>query len=511
MKKNYLSLLLLVFYLYVPVNARENAEIIPSGDEGKILTPDSMFIINSFKFNINGFTRQDALIYKGGLKKGEIIQGIDNLEKYTSDKAQRLYNERALESVTINYTVTGEENGMTLIELEINVKDTWNIVALPYPKYSSSTGFDFILKARDYNFLGTLTPIRIDIGYKYNEERRSTFLLELDSNIPFHALGYDWNIKFQNYFNYRPDVEEQYYYRNITGISIELPVKSTILSVSLDESFIYNDENSYSDKLLYGSNFQHGGYFSSNPYISWKIPLIQDLAGYGPLNYTPGISAIFNHEIGIWRLNDNRIGPFLNMGHVLGFGKIDWIGNFRKGYAASFNNYYDFNFYNAVNDFFTINMELSVTGHFIISDFFGISSRFMYRRWFLSQYGNREAGNALRGILDRDISTDSMISLNLDFPFRILKFKPSEWISPKLHIFDFDFHLSPIVDLAFCNKIMDENSGYNSSFLITSGLEAIIFPDFFRSLYVRVSLGLNLRDIKNIGKYEIFFGIGHHF
>jgi hypothetical protein len=511
MKKNYLSLLLLIIFLSVPVAAQETAESNPAEDENNILTSDSVFIINSFKFNIKGITRQDALIYKGELKKGEIIQGIDNLEKYISDKAQLLYNERALESVTINYAVTGEENGMSLIELEINVKDSWNIVALPYPKYSSGSGLDFTLKARDYNFFGTLTPIRLDIGYKYDEKRHNTFLLELDSNIPFHALGYDWNIKFQNYFHYRPDVEEPYYYRNITGISIELPVKSTIFSINLDESFIYNDENSDTEKLQYGSNFQRGGYFSSNPYISWKIPLIHDLAGYGPLNYTPGISAVFNHEIGYWRLNDSRIGPFLDMGHTIGFGKTDWVGNYRKGYTASFNNYYNFNFHESSNDFFSFNMEFSATGHFIITDFFGISSRFMYRRWFLSQYGNREAGDVLRGIPDKDISTDFMVSLNLDFPFRILKVKPSEWISPKLRIFDFDFHLSPIVDLAFRNIIADENSDNNSNYLITGGLEAMIFFDFFRSLYLRMSLGINLREIKNRSKYEIFFGIGHHY
>jgi len=516
LKKKYISILFILMTLGALSYAQENDtgvmvnENSRADGESKINTTNSIYIINSFTFDIKGYTRRDALVYKGEFKKGEIIYGADNLEKYIQDKTQLLYNERSLSSVEINYVIRDEENGMLPVDLEINIKDTWNLIALPYPKYSTNTGFDFILKARNYNFLGTMTPLRLDIGYSYDEEKKSSYLMSLDADIPFFALGYKWDFIFQNYFNYRPDTEEPFFYKNVTGLSVEIPVKTTTLGIGFDESVILNDENSFFDSPIYG-DFQEGLYLSSNPYISWKIPLIQDFAGYGQISYTPEISATFNHEIGRWKLGENRIGPFLSLSNDIGFKKIDWIGNFRKGYEASINNSYDFDFYRHAEDFVTIGMNFSATGHFIITDYFGISSRLMYRRLYMSKHGNREAGDVLRGIPDKDLATDFMISLNMDFPVRILKFMPSEWISPKLRVFDFDLQLSPIVDLAFCNAIKDEDSKIGSNYLASGGLEFIVFPYFFRSLYLRISLAYNMLDIDIKNNYEFFLGIGHHY
>ena len=476
-------------------------------------TEDAIFIINSFNFNITGFTRPFALIYRGELKTGEIIEGFSALEEYIADKTQILFNERVLERVSIDYTI-GErmEDGKYPVDLVINVKDTWNIVAIPRPKYSSNTGFDLTLKARDYNFLGTMSPLRLDIGYEYDEEGHNTFLLMLDSNIPFLLFGLNWNLKFVNFFNYRPDTEQPFYYKNTTGLSVELPVKFTTVTIGFDEDFFVNEENSDENKPLYG-NFQDGFYMSSVPYISWKIPTGLYAGNYGEVVYTPGLSARFYHEFPQWPLDEIRKGSVLTFKHNLGFNRVDWIGNFLKGFDVSVNNSFNFNFFNSGIDVSPWSSYLNVSGKgfFIITDFFGISSRFIYRHWFLHEYGYTNAGDVLRGIMDKDISADYMFSLNLDFPVRVLRFSPSVWFKkPKLRIFNFDLHLSPFVDTAFYQEhITTDNS--DPAFLATGGMEIIVFPEFFRSLFLRVSLGFNLSDISNKNNIELFIGTDFHY
>jgi len=501
-----LPVLLIFCFLCYPVFSQED-----SGTHD-----DSVFIINSFEFNINGFTRPYALINKGDLIKGEIITGLSNLEKYIQEKTQILYNERVLDSVEINYTIAEvQEDGMYPVDLVINIKDTWNIVAIPRPRYSSNTGFDITLKARDYNFLGTMSPLRLDMGYIYDEKGRNSLILELDSNIPFRVLGLNWNAKFFNAFDYRPNMEQPFFYQNTTGLSVELPVFFTTITAGFDESILINDENADIYKTLYG-NFQDGFYMSSNPYVSWKIPTGLEVGEWGELVYTPGISAVFNHEFSAWPLDDIRKGPFLTFSHTLGFKHIDWIGNFQKGLDVFISNSFKYDFFKYAHDVNPLkaDLKLSGTGHFIVNNFFAISSRVMYRQWFYMEHGflQTDSGDVLRGILDKAVNADYILSLNLDFPVRVLRFSPSVWFdNPKLRILNFDLHLSPIIDTALYHDPL-KNIDFNfKNILVTGGIEGIIFPEFFRSLYLRVSFGWDLTGFSGNRNSEIYIGTDFHF
>jgi hypothetical protein len=519
-----------LFLLCFPVFSQEDGGTEPVIEGPK---PDSVFVINSFDINIKGTTNPYAVIYKAELKKGEEINGLAQLEKYIADKKQLLSNERILETVSIDYT-TGEasESGKIPVDLVINIVDTWNIIIIPYPKYSSNSGLELTIKARDYNFLGTMNPLKLDLGYKYDEEQRNSIFFELDSYTPFTAFGFNWYFKFFHSFYWRPDTEQPYYYMNITGLSMELPVKSTTVTFGFDESILFNEENSDFDKPFYGS-FQDGLYMSSNPYISWKIPTGIEIGYYGDLVYTPKISAVFNHEFPQWPLAEIRKGPVLTFDHNLGFNRVDWIGNYRRGFDVFAYNSFSFNFYKMAEDVqpWEIDMTFSGTGHFIITGIFGISTRLMYRQWFFLEGGYREAGDALRGVLDKAISADSMLSLNLDFPVKAFSFLPSVCLgNQKFRFFDFDFHFSPIIDMALYNDPMNKISFNFRNILVSGGLELIVFPAFMRSLYLRLSLAWNfVEQINNPGDYyfhpvlpvipnlpmgsnrEIFFGLGHHY
>jgi hypothetical protein len=491
---------------------------------------DAVYVIRNIHFNVTGRTRPFAILYNGDFREGQEIRGSAGLEKYIRDKTQLLLNQRVLEEVSIEYTLgEAEEDKKIPVNLLIKVKDTWNIIAVPYPKYDSNTGFELIIKARDYNLFGTMNPLRIDLGYKYDENNKNSVVFEVDSDTPFKAWGYNWNINFDHFFSYRPDMEEPFYYKNVTGLSMELPFKATTFTFGFEESVTLNEEND--DK--YGG-FQDGVYMATKLYTSWKIPTGLDIFDYGELTYTPEISATVNHELPGIPLDEFRKGPFMDFSHSLGFDRINWIDNYRRGFDVSIDNSYRYDFYKTGPEEKKLNIEYSFTGkgHVIITDSFGISAQLRFRNWFFHDPAYYDsAADVLRGIRDKSLHADYMLSLNLDFPFRVFRFLPSQWLGvSKLRLFDFDLHFSPIVDLALYHDPGSETAFHPKNMLASGGAELIVFPAFMRSLYIRVSIAWNFVESINKpgGSYlpsglpvipqlpggdnrEIFIGIGHHY
>jgi hypothetical protein len=504
----------------VSADAENEFDEAPAADDRS----DAQFVISSITFNVKGHTRVDALMYNGEFKEGERLTGRENLEKYIQNKKQLLTNQRVLkDTVKIEYTI-GEpyEDGSFPVSLQVSVEDTWNIIALPKPEYSSNTGFDLTIKARDYNFLGTMNPLRIDLGYAYDENDKSSFKFEIDSDTPFKAWGFNWNVNFDHFFHYRPDVSEPFYYRNVTGLSMELPVKRTTITFGFEESITVNDENSDTYKDLGWPDFQTGPFMATALRTSWKIPLGLEVFDYGELTYTPGVTVSIPHGFSKWPLAEFRKGPSMAFSHSLSFERIDWVHNYRQGAGAALGNSYSYNFHKLDQgaDALSISFTVRGTGHFIITAFFAISTRLQYRHFFYHEpnyYG--DAGDVLRGILDKAVRADYMLSLNLDFPFRVLEFLPSKWFNnSKLRLFDFELQLSPIIDIALRHDPSRDIAFTPQNILVTGGGELIVFPAFFRSLYLRVSFGVNLVEfVKEPSKIpggdnrEIFIGIGHFF
>ena len=476
---------------------------------------ESVFIINSFNYNVTGITLPFMLNNKTELKRGEEIIGKTNLIKFIKDKGQLLTNERVLkDNVKIEYTI-GEatEDGKYPVDMEIYVEDTWNIIALPYPKYSSSYGYELTIKARDYNFLGTMHPLRVDLGYKYDQDKNTFFSLMIDSGLPFQAFGLNWFLDFDNFFDYRPDMSLPFYFKNNTALSVDIPIKRTTLTLLFSESFIFNEENEDSDKPDYG-DFQEGLYLSSKPSISWKIPTGLDVGKYGELTYTPNIYAVFNHELPSWPLLDNRVGPILYFNHTLYFGQLNWIDNFREGIYVQANNSYSYNFYYPEIDKnpWTYDYSIETKAFFIfIKDILGVSARLSHRHWINSSY--EYAGNILRGIYDKDANAEFMLALNLDMHIRVLKIDPYKWFPDNkfLRALGFDLHINPVVDCAFYKQPSKAVSFDRENFLLGAGIETIIYPHQFRSLFFRISTCWDFSDISKKTPIELFFGMEHHY
>jgi len=534
-------LLLLTLFVFTafPLFAQEEQETLPealpeTSTEVEVQEPlseaapeaedERLYVISAFEFDIKGRTRPFALIYNGEFEVGETLKGQAELDKYIRDKTQILVNQRVLkDNAVISYSVGEQaEDGSYPVTLAIKVEDSWNLIALPRPQYSTNSGFELTIKARDYNFLGTMSPLRVDLGYRHDENGHNSYQFEVYSNTPFRALGYTWNLKFDNLVWYRPNVEKPFFYQNVTGLSMELPFYASTFTFGFEESLYVNEENSSREKEFYQKNFQDGLYASSKMYTLWKIPTGLMVSRYGELTYTPGIAAIFNHELPKWPLLSFHQGPFLDLSHSLGFEKIDWHANFRDGLSVSLSNSYSYDFYRFKNDLEPLSASLTLhgAGYFIISKFFAFSSRFQYRHWFYHDPDYHDAaGNNLRGIADKAIHADYMFSLNMDFPFRVLLFTPSKWFDRrKLAFFDVELQIAPVIDLALFHNPESDTSSLPKNFAASGGLEIIVFSDFMRNLYVRLGYTIDLKEFVKTRKFpdsgdhrEFYLFMGHFY
>jgi hypothetical protein len=218
----------------------------------------------------------------------------------------------------------------------------------------------------------------------------------------------------------------------------------------------------------------------------------------GQINYLPP---------GQGAIDDLRRGPTATLSHSLGFSRIDWIENYRRGLSASIGNSNTYNFYKEDWD---ISYDVSTVYHHIFTEFFGISGRIQYRYW-IDDY-TKSAGDVIRGILDKSLSADYMLSINLDFPFRVLKFVPSKWFNkPGLRFIEFDLHFSPFLDIALLRDPVNDTEFWSKP-TVGAGIELIVFPYFFRSFYLRASIGYDLNDMGPPSKWnELFIGIGHYY
>jgi hypothetical protein len=407
-----------------------------------------------------------------------------------------------------------EDGGPVPVDFLIHAKDAWNIFAFPEPKYDSNTGLSITLKARDWNFLGTMSPLELDLGYEIDEEQSSAFV-DVNADIPFRFLGYIWNFNFDNAFAYNE--LDPNYYKNVTGLTLDLPWKQTTFTVGFDQSFFLNEENSDEEQVANGVKFfEDRWYMSSELYAKWEIPLGIDVGDFGTLTYFPQLTEGFKYRPG-GDIGEYRRGPFTTFEHSFGFGQINWIGNFRSGLDVSISNVNTFNNHTLDWD---VDAGLAVEGHIALGGFFGVSSRLKYRKYFSAD--DYSVGANLRGVRDKDFIANNVLVFNLELPLRILNFTPSQWFNTRyFRPFDVEIHFSPFVDIAFIDgqSNREYRSGEKQSFgspLAAAGFEIIAFSLPWRNLNLRASIGWDLQEWRREGKLpdgryrELYIGL-HHF
>jgi hypothetical protein len=488
-------------------------------------TSGPIFVIRNINYVIDGRTKAATLERLGGFETDVRFTGQAELDAYLQKKKQDLYNIRAFdpEKNSITYTLGEREaDGIVPVFLEVAVTDSSGFLAFPEPNYDSNYGFSLSLKFRDNNFLGTLSPQKLNFIWGADDRERNYLGYLLDVQLPFHAFGFDWTFTSFNELRYYLSGEPAFN-KNMLGIAMELPISFTTATFGLEQGFVLHEEN-YVKAIEFDpeDGAYNSWYLYTRGYVDWKIPTPLRAGPFGAVVYTPGVYGIVRYQPG-GDVGEFRRGPGLGIRQTLSLEKIDWIGNFRHGLRVSVLND---NEYNVHRGEWLNSVGFSGEGHIRVSRLFGISGRILYTKWFNDFY--EHSGDVIRGYKDNMLLARERLTLNLDFPFSLIRFMPSEWTgNRKFRYFDFEQHWSLFLDLAMIESPEGSYRFEGDSFrsysfkpddiIAGTGLEIITFPLHWRSYYLRISAGWNLREWIETGSMpsgifrEIYMGLGHFF
>lgn len=496
----------------------------------------SRYRITGADFDIHGRTRPYAIDQNVEIDENRVFEDEDELMKYIGDYKTRLENLRAFSTVDVDFRVGEEdESGLCPVTLDVTARDSHHFIAMPYPSYNSNSGFKFKLKAKDTNFFGTLTEMSGDFNFEAenNQETEETdysFGFNLDFDIPFRLGVFDVTWANSHTFSYTIG-ESTPEWNFKTGLCLSLPFERQKFSLDFEfyQSFIrdLDYEDKYINKVPY--HYGDGTYFVENARVSLPVEL-QEIDGWGKVYYKPYIDFLYNWDFdGIDARNEDLLGPELTVGQTLSTERINWIGNFRDGASASITPSVGYNFEKA--DY--------IPG--IVMEFKGYKA-FKYAGLCADIYifaylnGTNKIGGRLRGIADdqyfNDASghsneyaceTPAAIVFSFDLPVHIFT---TDWESvpvirriPFMKYLNFEMQLSPFVDFALIhNRATGTTFGYKDGFY-AGGIEALLFPEKWRGITVRASLGVDLgrflikrfvnqawRD--SVSRYELSIGIG---
>ena len=455
-----------------------------------------VYRIREVEYQIDGKTRKRVLARYLGIEPGERLEGRSSLDEYLADKLQLIKNQRTLAggSIIPAYEPDSEVSNLVHVDLTVKVSDTWNYVVLPYGKYDSNEGLLISLRGRNYNFLGGMEELAVNLDYLKPSIEESEYSLNSEFSIPFFLYGYELKIDFEEDVTVSSD-DPTYFYTK-AGLSVDLPLKFTTLKASLDQRYYLNRD---------GDDDADGWYMSTSGRIGSSIPLGVELPGFIDLDYNSALITSVAYKPGD-TISEDRRGYELGAEHSITAGRIDWLKNFRDGNELEMSQNLRWNFQRErwISDFDT---ELQVHKSF---GFMGFSSRLQgfYR------YGGEieDAGSDIRGILDSRIDAKSGFFANFDFPIKMWIWFLDRW---------FEGHISPFFDYGLVQAPGESYDFSNGWYGI--GMEGFAFPKFARSIYLRMSLGLDLEAMiegAGIGDsaprdgepiYEVYLGLGHYY
>ena len=488
---------------------------------------------------IFGRTQEYALANAVPVDTKTTFDNEEALNIYLNDLEKHLSNLRAFETILLSYEVIDEDYTRDIgplfsVNLNIYVKDSFHLFAIPGPKYSSNSGLTLKLKIKDSNFLGGLNTLNSDIYFQLptgeSDNDDTEFGFNCSADYPFKAgifdalwlndLGVSYTVG-----DGKPEFDIS------TGLRFTLPFERASLIFETNQSFANdNDYKKYDDNLYFTNDFK----------ISAPVKL-GTIDYFGKVNWTPyTVTTLYWDIDGLDKNNKALASPVTTVGHKLSFGRTDWDQNLRTGFTISVDNYYTYNI--KLKKFEPV-IQLETAAFKKIDLFkdayvfrnFGIAVNTMAFTYLFTPdneneifgYG-KKIGAYLRGIRDsQDYEGTSYSSLkpttafilNLDFPIHIFttNFKKSF-----MRYMNFDLQASPFIDIALCNNKITKTMFDPKDGFYAAGLELIVYPLKWSGITIRGSVGIDvgrkfLRDHINldwregVSKKEFSIGFGLHY
>ena len=515
---------------------QENEEQLPS-PESEIPLKENIDVsklkikIEKIEYKIKGLTKKYPLQLAVPINQAMVFETEEAYFHYLDDIRLKLNNLRVLENSDVVSEYIEVQNGMALAKITISTKDSWNIIALPFPKFDSNTGFVAKLKGKDYNFLGTMQVLNIDISYILDNYGKSSGGIGTNFSFPFKAGPLNATYKLEALldvdkknasFDLNNTLEFCYptrivdiYFGYYQGLYLNRPRDEN--EGKKANTQISEEEDKIEKKTVYDKYFFNTKFFLYTPITLYNFEYA------GKLVYTPYIS--FYGNWAFKNLNERKKkGISMSFSHSLSLSRVDWKNNFREGFSASIDNSYSYNFF--LKDTPEIEITSTLAGYYSFVNRIGIYAQ-LDAFYSFSKEVSQRAGKNLRGILNKRIKTDVGFTLNVDVPVRITSFdfekiSGVEWT----RFFGFEWFISFFLDMALVHDMQTDRYFYPSDGWYSGGLEMILYPHKMRSIYFRISLGFDLSELKNVKGInkiggiakrdneaisEIFIGIGLHY
>ncbi len=377
------------------------------------------------------------------------------------------------------------------IRLKIRLEDSKHFLLLPYPKYSSNDGAVLKLKMRDDNFRGTITQVEGEVFGGISDF--SSFAPEnfnagfaLNFNYPFFYKSFwifantDSSVKF-TFDSPLPSYDIN------AGISFVFPLeknKMRQIVIDFSQGFVRGDE----EHALFGNELFY------SEYAKLSLPVKMNFADSTLTPYTDFFYCWSDRNL---NFDDPEISsPLAKAGLAFDFGRVDWIGNFRQGIMADFDG--GLGFYFRKNDFVPyFSAQIKAYKAF---QRFGIASQLN----FFQDENTRPIGTFLRGIrdtpeissknlADRFLYVPAALFANFDFPFHLFSVRPKE--TSRIKDFGFEVQLAPFVDFALTKNTMTGRFFSPKDGWYSGGFEVLVYPEKWKSIVVRGSLGLDLGNL----------------
>jgi hypothetical protein len=466
--------------------------------------PQKAFVIEDVSYDITGLTWERILAKRGDIKKGRTFSNREQLEAYLADRRQVLINQRVLADADITYATRDLPDGSVGVHVFVKTEDTWNIFLLPYFKYDSNKGLLLALRGRDFNFLGSMETLELDLDYTYVDMSEFELGQKLEFILPFRFANYDWRFGLEQGLTYNAE-DDNYEFRLITSLSIDLMTNRLGLNedwtLQFSQGYFYNGMDSYGDNSYLESKLS----FGADMELPWEFGRL------GSLKYYPRVFTQVKYHYDR-DLSEERRGVEPGFTHELYVERIDWLGNFRNGAYISLGNT---DIYNLRDLRWKNSINWSVIGHKAFP-WIGLSGRLSGFFQLDKELGlvdeDNTVGEPIRGILDSRLVGDAGFFLNTDFLLKMWLWKLDKYL---------EVQGGPFFDAALVKR-KGESFDFDE-FWYGGGIQVLVFPKFARSLYIRASIGFDLEAVLEDGglggtasrdggkKWEMFIGLGHHY
>jgi len=457
---------------------------------------ETKYIIRNVTYTIDGNTRENILSHYLDISPGDSFTSKNDLQLYLDDKLQMINNKRSLATgeIKTTYIKDPQNSGRTFVDLEVKIKDTWNYILLPYVKYDSNEGTTVSLKGRDYNFLGSMETLKLNLDYLLTNSIESEFSINGGFDLPFYLWGFNWGFGFDEDLTFFQSKPLEAYTK--TSISMDIPLNNLTWQASVNQEYHLNED---------GETDADGYYMRTSARLGSSIPTGLFLPLLGEITYSPGIITSYAYKP-FGSLSTDRKGYELGGKYALSAGRINWIGNFRDGSILSVDQDLRYNF---TRGLWLSNFDVEFQFHKAFG-WGGFSSRI--KGFYLYNSTDEDIGEPIRGILNSRLDGNAAVFVNLDFPVKMWIWFLDHW---------FDGHISPFFDYA----LVKPNSGrFNlNKGWYSAGLEGFAFLKAARSIYLRISFGVDMQAIfegalpgdpaprDGASIYSIFIGLGHHY